>query len=59
MKFPKLIRYRCSQVVIYGERPSYPFYWIAYYTHGKRVMESSPIYTGALTKAEKKGRKLA
>ncbi|MBL9171588.1 MAG: site-specific integrase [Verrucomicrobiales bacterium] len=59
MKFPKTIRHRKSEVVIYGKRPSYPFYRICWKSGGKRQMRSLGTYSEALAEAEKKVRELS
>jgi len=59
MKFPKVIRHRKAEVTIYGKKPNYPFYRIAYRVAGKRHLRNFSKYTEALKEAEKKVRELA
>jgi hypothetical protein len=55
MKFPKVIRHRKAEVTIYGKKPNYPFYRIAYWVAGKRHLRNFSKYGVALKAAEKKG----
>jgi hypothetical protein len=59
MKFPKVIRHRKAEVTIYGKKPNYPFYRIAYRVAGKRHLRNFSKYGVALKAAEKKARELA
>ena len=59
MKFPKIIRHRKAEVTIYGKKPNYPFYRIAYRVAGKRHLRNYSKYGEALQEAEKKVRELA
>ena len=59
MKFPKVIRHRKAEVTIYGKKPKYPFYRIAYRVAGKRLLRNFSKYGEALKEAEKKVRELA
>jgi integrase len=59
MKFPKVIRHRKAEVTIYGKKPNYPFYRIAYRVAGKRHLRNYSKYGEALKEAEKKIRELA
>jgi hypothetical protein len=59
MKFPKVIRHRKAEVTIYGKKPNYPFYRIAYRVAGKRYLRNFSKYGEALKEAEHKVRELA
>jgi len=59
MKFPKVIRHRKAEVTIYGKKPNYQFYRIAYRVAGKRDLRNYSKYGEALKQAEKKVRELA
>ena len=59
MKFPKVIRHRKAEVTIYGKKPKYSFYRIAYRAGGKRHLRNFSKYGDALKAAEKKVRELA
>ncbi len=59
MKFPKVIRHRKAEVTIYGKKPNYGFYRIAYRVAGKRHLRNFSKYGDALKAAEKKARELA
>ncbi|HXE42515.1 MAG TPA: hypothetical protein VN516_05785, partial [Candidatus Baltobacteraceae bacterium] len=59
MKFPKVIRHRKAEVTIYGKKPNYPFYRIAYRVAGKRHLRNYSKYGEALKEAGKKVRELA
>jgi hypothetical protein len=59
MKFPKVIRLRKAEVTIYGKKPNYPFYRIAYYVAGKRHLRNFSKYGEALKEAESKVHELA
>jgi hypothetical protein len=63
MKFPRTIaagkgRNR-AEVVIYGKKPSNPFYRIAWYEGGRRDLKTHSTYTEALAAAEAKAKALA
>ena len=47
VRFPKVIRFRRVEATIYGKKPSYPFYRLAYYVAGKRLVRSFKSYTEA------------
>ena len=48
MKFPKKLAHQRQVLAkIYGKKPSYPFYRLAYRVNGKRKMESYPTYSAA------------
>jgi integrase len=53
VRFPKVIRFRRVEATIYGKRPAYPFYRLAYYVAGKRVVRSFKSYGEAKSAAEK------
>lgn len=59
VKFPKVIRHRKAEVTIYGKKPKYPFYRLAYRINGRRLMKSFQMYGEAKTEAEKKVREIA
>ena len=59
IKFPKVIRHRKAGVTIYGKKPKYPFYRIAYRVAGERHLLSFKKYGDALEEAGKKVRVLA
>ncbi len=59
MKFPKVIRHRKAEVTIYGKKPNYPFYRLAYRFNGTRRMESFSTYGEAKTAADTKVRALS
>jgi hypothetical protein len=40
INFPKVIRHRKAKVAIYGKKPNYPFYRIAYRVAGKRLLRN-------------------
>jgi integrase len=53
VKFPKTIRYRRIEATIYGRKPNYPFYRIAYYLAGKRHLRNFKTYQEAKDEAER------
>jgi hypothetical protein len=53
VRFPKLIRYRRIDATIYGSKPNYPFYRIAYYVAGKRQLRNFKTYQEAKDEAER------
>jgi len=59
VKFPKVIRYRKAEVTIYGKKPNYSFYRVAYRLNGQRQMKSFGTYGQAKAEADKKVRELA
>ncbi len=59
MRFPKIIRYRRIEATIYGRKPNYPFYRIAYYVAGKRRVRHFKTYQEAKDEAEAKIREIA
>jgi integrase len=59
MRFPKRIRHRRAEAVIYGKSKAYPFYRLAYRVNGRRRMASFATYSEAKGEAEKKVRELA
>ena len=59
MKFPKVVRHRKAEVTIYGKKPNYAFYRVAYRVAGKRHLLNFSKYGAALTAAKKKVRELA
>ena len=59
VRFPKVIRFRREEATIYGKKPKYPYYRIAYYVAGKRIVRSIKSYAEAKTAAEKVVRDVA
>ncbi|MCU0785736.1 MAG: hypothetical protein MUF81_17170 [Verrucomicrobia bacterium] len=59
MRFPKVIRFRRVEATIYGKKPNYPFYRLAYYVAGRRVTRSFKSYGKAKTEAERLVRAVA
>jgi integrase len=60
VKFPKVIRHRKAEVTIYGKKPHYPFYRVAYYdTARKRRMRHFTTYAEAKQEADKLVRELS
>jgi integrase len=59
VKFPKIIRHRRIEATIYGKKPGYQFYRIAYYVAGKRQQRSFRTYQEAKAEAELKVREIA
>jgi integrase len=59
MRFPKRIRHRRQEVVIYGRSRNYRFYRLCWHAAGKRRMKSFGTYSEALTEARKRVRELA
>jgi integrase len=59
MRFPKVIRHRKAEVTIYGKKPNYPFYRIAYRVAGKRLLRNFSKLNEALKEANSKVRELA
>jgi integrase len=60
VRFPKVIRYRKAEATIYGRKPDYPFYRVAFYdaTH-KRRMKHFATYSEAKVEADKLVKALA
>ncbi|MFM2294338.1 MAG: hypothetical protein RLZZ350_751 [Verrucomicrobiota bacterium] len=54
-----MIRHRKAEVTIYGKKPKYPYYRIAYHSAGKRHLRNFSTYSEALKEADKKVRELA
>ncbi len=52
MRFPKIIRHRKAEVTIYGKKPAYPFYRVAYRVDGKRRMKTFALYSEACKEAD-------
>jgi integrase len=59
VRFPKTIHYRRIEATIYGKKPNYPFYRIAYYVAGKRQLRNFKTYQEAKAEAERKVREIA
>jgi hypothetical protein len=59
VRFPKIIHYRRIEATIYGKKPNYPFYRIAYYVAGKRHLRNFKTYQEAKAEAERKVREIA
>ena len=47
MKFPKVIRHRKAECKIYGKKPDYPFYRVAWYVTGQRRIKQFGTYSKA------------
>ncbi len=47
MKFPKVIRHRKAECKIYGKKPGYPFYRVAWYVTGQRRVKQFATYSKA------------
>jgi integrase len=59
VRFPKKIRHRKIEAVIYGKKPKYPFYRLAYYEAGKRQLRSFKTYQEAKAEGERIVREIA
>lgn len=59
VKFPKVVRHRKAEVTIYGKKPNYPFYRLAWRIHGKRRMKSFKTYSEAKGEADELVKDLA
>jgi integrase len=58
VRFPKTIHYRRIEATIYGRKPNYPFYRVAYYVAGKRHLRNFKTYQEAKSEAERKVREI-
>jgi len=47
VKFPKVIRHRKAECKIYGKKPDYPFYRVAWYVTGQRRVKQFGTYSKA------------
>jgi integrase len=47
VKFPKVIRHRKGECKIYGKKPDYPFYRVAWYVTGQRRVKQFGTYSKA------------
>ncbi len=47
MKFPKTVRHRKAECKIYGRKPDYPFYRVAWYVNGQRKVKQFATYSAA------------
>ncbi len=47
VKFPKVIRHRKAECKIYGKKPDYPFYRVAWYVTGQRRIKQFATYSKA------------
>jgi integrase len=47
VKFPKVIRHRKAECKIYGKKPDYPFYRVAWYVTGQRRVKQFATYSKA------------
>jgi integrase len=47
VKFPKVIRHRKAECKIYGKKPHYPFYRVAWYVTGRRRIKQFGTYSKA------------
>jgi integrase len=52
VKFPKVIRHRKAECKIYGKKPNYPFYRVAWYITGKRRIKQFATYSAAKSFAD-------
>jgi integrase len=52
VKFPKVIRHRKAECKIYGKKPHYPFYRVAWYVSGQRRVKQFPTYSAAKSFAD-------
>ena len=52
MKFPRTIRHRKGECKIYGKKPNYPFYRVAWYVNGQRRVKAFANYSAAKTFAD-------
>lgn len=59
MKFPKTVRFRKAEAVIYGPSEAYSFYRVCAYVAGKRRMSSHATYAEASQAADKLVREVA
>ncbi len=59
VRFPKVIQHRRITATIYGKKANYPFYRLAYYVAGKRVIRHFKTYGEAKAEAETKLREIA
>ncbi len=59
MKFPKVIRHRKAECKIYGKKPDYPFYRVAWYVTGQRRVKQFATYSKAKEFAEALVKELA
>jgi hypothetical protein len=59
MRFPKRIRHRRAEAVIYGKSKAYPFYRLAYRANGRRRLKSFSTDSEAKSEAERLVRELA
>jgi integrase len=59
VRFPKVISYRRIEATIYGKKPNYDFYRLAYYVAGKRHLRHFKTYQEAKNEAERKVREIA
>ena len=47
VRFPKTIRFRKAECKIYGKKPDYPFYRVAWYAAGHRRVKQFATYSEA------------
>ncbi|MBM3847328.1 MAG: hypothetical protein FJ405_13730 [Verrucomicrobia bacterium] len=59
MRFPKTVKHRRSKATIYGKTASYAFYRVAFYSGGRRVVQSFKTYNEAMERAESAVRDLS
>jgi hypothetical protein len=59
VKFPVTVRHRKAEAKIYGKKPAYPFYRLAWRANGKRMLQSFATYGEAREAADRKVRELA
>jgi integrase len=59
VKFPKIIRHRKGECKIYGKKPHYPFYRVAWYVNGQRRVKQFATYSAAKQYADDLVKELA
>lgn len=59
VKFPKVIRHRKAECKIYGKKPHYPFYRVAWYVTGQRRIKQFATYSKAKSFADELVKDLA
>jgi hypothetical protein len=59
VKFPKVIRHRKAECKIYGKKPNYPFYRVAWYVNGQRRVKQFATYSAAKQYADDLVKELA
>jgi len=59
VRFPKVIRFRKAECKIYGKKPHYPFYRVAWYVTGQRRIKQFATYSKAKSFADELVKDLA